>query len=125
MGTLKHWHIASWPKQWLDMVDASLANRPLDAALPRLLSREPQRLVDRLGFLLTGPGGVNALPAMARLVHAAGEPVIGTLDANSESRVTSAWQRLSNCFRQCSHSDSRQPCLAFCRDETGACRIWR
>jgi hypothetical protein len=68
-------------EQWLTLVDESLANRALDAALPRLLRREPQRLVDRLGLLLTESGGANSLPAMARLVRAAGEPVLGTLEA--------------------------------------------
>jgi hypothetical protein len=66
--------------QWLTLVDESLENRPLDPTLPRLLRREPQRLVDRLGLLMTAPGGSNTFPAMARLVRAAGEPVIGTLE---------------------------------------------
>ena len=69
--------------QWLTLVDESLENRPLDPTLPRLLRREPQRLVDRLGLLLTAPGGANTLPAMARLVRAAGEPVVGTLEAHN------------------------------------------
>ncbi len=54
-------------EQWLIMVDEALAKRPLDPALPRLLSREPQRLADRLGLLLTAPEGANSLLAMARL----------------------------------------------------------
>lgn len=86
-------------EQWLNMVDESLAKRPLDPALPRLLCREPQRLVDRLGLLLTAPGGGNALPAMARLVQAAGEAVIGTLDAQlrepRRQRVATAIKLLS------------------------------
>jgi hypothetical protein len=39
-------------------------------------------LLDRLGLLLTSPDGVNALPAMARLVRATGEPVLGALQAH-------------------------------------------
>ncbi len=73
-----HAHIAALARrivaqeQWLGLVDESLANRPLDPALPRLLRREPQRLLDRLGLLLTAPEGANSIPAMARLVRAAG-----------------------------------------------------
>ena len=35
--------------RWLLLVDAALANRPLDAVLPRLLQRDPERLVQLLG----------------------------------------------------------------------------
>lgn len=74
-------------ERWLLLVDAALANRPLDPALPKLLGRDPERLLDRLGLLLTSPDGANALPAMARLVRAAGEPVLGALESHlSEPR---------------------------------------
>jgi len=101
----EHGHIAALAdrivaqERWLVLVDESLANRPLDPALPRLLRRDPRRLVDRLGLLLTAPEGVNALPAMARLVRAAGEPVIGSLVAQlcepRHQRVATAIKLLS------------------------------
>jgi hypothetical protein len=64
---------------WFYLVEDALANRPLDAVLPRLLRREPVRLLDRLALLLTAPEGIGLLPAMARLVRATGEPVLATL----------------------------------------------
>src|SRR5262249_33899337 len=67
--------------QWLYLVDEGLANRPLNAVVPRLLRRCPDRLIDRLGLLLTAPNGFNSLPPMVRLVHATGEPVLGALEA--------------------------------------------
>ena len=69
-------------EEWLLLVDMALANRSLDPALPRLLRRDPERLLDRLQLLLSSSAGSNALPAMARLVRAAGEPVIGTLETH-------------------------------------------
>ena len=68
-------------ESWLYMVEDALAKRPLDAVLPRLLRRDPARLLDRLALLLTAPEGLGALPAMARLVRAAGEPVLGALQS--------------------------------------------
>ena len=41
--------------RWLLLVDAALANRALDPVLPRLLQRDPERLLDRLTLLLTEP----------------------------------------------------------------------
>lgn len=67
-------------ERWLTLVDAALANRPLDPVLPRLLRRAPDRLLDRLTLLLTAPQGLDALPAMARLLRAIGEPAIGPLE---------------------------------------------
>jgi hypothetical protein len=64
---------------WFYLVEDALANRPLDAVLPRLLRREPVRLLDRLALLLTAPEGTDLLPAMARLVRATGEPVLAAL----------------------------------------------
>jgi len=66
--------------RWLYLVDEALLNRPLDPVVPRLLRRRPDRLLDRLGLLLTAPQGKDLLPAMVRLVHAAGEPVMGAIE---------------------------------------------
>jgi len=78
MATLAARFVAD--ERWLLLVDAALANRPLDPVLPRLLRRDPERLLDRLGLLLTSPNGLDALPAMARLLRALGEPAIGALE---------------------------------------------
>ena len=67
-------------ERWLALVDVALANRPLDPVLPRLLRRDPERLVDRLGLLLTAPEGTAALAPVVRLVRAVGEPILGTLE---------------------------------------------
>ena len=67
-------------EQWFYLVDEGLANRPLNPVIPRLLRRCPDRLIDRLGLLLTAPHGMDALPAMVRLIHGAGEPVLGALE---------------------------------------------
>ena len=66
--------------RWLLLVDAALANRPLDAVLPRLLQRDPERLLDRLTLLLTEPRGAEMLAAMARLLRAIGVPVLNLLE---------------------------------------------
>ena len=66
---------------WLYLVEEALANKPLNPVIPRLLRRCPDRLVDRLGLLLTTSGGIDSLPAMVRLVHAVGEPVLGVLES--------------------------------------------
>ena len=82
----EHAHLATlWSRlvadeRWLLLVDAALGNRPLDPALPRLLRRDPERLLDRLGLLLTEPAGADILPAMARLLRAIGEPAFGALE---------------------------------------------
>jgi hypothetical protein len=70
------------PQYWLPLVDAALANRPLDPALPRLLQRDPARLLDRLGLLLASPESAGALPAMARLVRATDETVLRALETD-------------------------------------------
>ena len=86
-------------EEWLLLVDLALANRPLDSALPRLLRRDPERLLDRLRLLLTSSAGSNAFPAMARLVRAAGEPVVGALETHllepRRQRVATAIKLLS------------------------------
>ena len=82
----EHAHIATLvgrilnDEQWLYLVDEALAGQPLNPVIPRLLKRSPDRLIDRLGLLLTAPNGLNALPAMVRLVHSTGEPVLGSLE---------------------------------------------
>jgi hypothetical protein len=83
----EHAHIATLvarilnDDQWLYLVDEALTNKPLSPVIPRLLRRCPDRLIDRLGLLLTAPNGMNYLPAMVRLVHGTGEPVLGALES--------------------------------------------
>jgi hypothetical protein len=66
--------------RWLLLVDAALANRALDPVLPRLLQRDPERLLDRLTLLLTEPRGADMVPAMARLLRTIGVPVLNLLE---------------------------------------------
>ncbi len=65
---------------WGLLVTAALAANTVDASLPRLLRRDPERLLKSFGTLLAEPDGLNALPAMARLTTAAGEAVLGALE---------------------------------------------
>jgi hypothetical protein len=67
-------------EQWLYLVDEALSSQPLNPVIPRLLKRCPDRLLDRLGLLLTAVNGLNSLPAMVRLIHGTGEPVLGALE---------------------------------------------
>jgi len=67
-------------EQWFYLVDEALSSQPLNPVIPRLLKRTPDRLLDRLGLLLTAPNGINSLPAMVRLIHGTGEPVLGALE---------------------------------------------
>jgi hypothetical protein len=67
-------------EQWLYLVDEALSGRPLNPAIPRLLKRCPDRLIDRLGLLLTATDGLNYLPSMVRLIHGTGETVLGALE---------------------------------------------
>ncbi len=90
----EHAHLAELAKRivgdehWLGLVDAALFHwprgggprRPLDPVLPRLLRRDPERLLDRLAVILPAPSGLDALPAMARILRAIGEPAIGALE---------------------------------------------
>ncbi|MGH9744455.1 MAG: PilZ domain-containing protein [Candidatus Acidiferrum sp.] len=78
MSALAHRLVAQ--DRWLLLVDAALANRPLDPVLPRLLQRDPERLLDRLTLLLTDPRGAEMLSAMARLLRAIGVPVLNLLE---------------------------------------------
>lgn len=93
-GDSEHAHMAALARRivaderWFTLVEAALFNRPsggpkvpFDPVLPRLLCRDPERLLDRLALILTAPSGLEALPAMARLLRAIGEPVMGALEA--------------------------------------------
>jgi len=66
--------------RWLLLVDAALANRALDPVLPRLLQRDPERLLVRLTLLLTEPRSAEFLPAMARLIRTIGVPALNLLE---------------------------------------------
>jgi hypothetical protein len=85
--------------RWLLLVDAALANRALDPVLPRLLQRDPERLLDRLTLLLTEPRGAEMVPAMARLLRAIGIPVLNLLETRlyeaRRQRVTAAIKLLA------------------------------
>jgi len=85
--------------RWLLLIDAALANRALDPALPRLLQRDPDRLLDRLTLLLTDPRGFESLPAMSRLLRAIGVPVLNLLETRlyeaRRQRVSAAIKMLS------------------------------
>ena len=85
--------------RWFLLVDASLANRPLDPVLPRLLQRDPERLLDRLTLLLTEPRGAEMLQAMARLLRTIGVPVLNLLETRlyeaRRQRVTAAIKLLA------------------------------
>jgi len=82
----EHAHIATLvgrvlsDEQWLYLVDEALSSQPINPVIPRLLKRCPDRLIDRLGLLLTAANGLNSLPAMVRLIHGTGEPVLGALE---------------------------------------------
>lgn len=85
--------------RWLLLVDAALANRALDPVLPRLLQRDPERLLDRLTLLLTEPRGAEMIPAMARLLRTIGIPVLSLLETRlyeaRRQRVSAAIKLLS------------------------------
>ncbi len=85
--------------RWLLLVDAALANRALDPVLPRLLQRDPERLLDRMTLLLTEPRGAEMVPAMARLLRAIGVPVLNLLETRlyeaRRQRVTAAIKLLA------------------------------
>ena len=85
--------------RWLLLVDAALANRPLDPVLPRLLQRDPERLLDRMTLLLTEPRGSEMVSAMARLLRTIGVPVLNLLETRlyeaRRQRVTAAIKLLA------------------------------
>jgi len=65
---------------WLYLVDEALSNKPLPPVIPRLMQRNPERLLDRLTLLLTTPEGRTSIAAMVRLVRATGEKTLATLE---------------------------------------------
>jgi hypothetical protein len=101
----EHGHMAALASRlvaqdrWLLLVDAALANRALDPVLPRLLQRDPERLLDRLTLLLTEPRGSEMVPAMARLLRTIGVPVLNLLETRlyeaRRQRVTAAIKLLA------------------------------
>jgi PilZ domain-containing protein len=97
MATLSQRLVAQ--DRWLLLVDAALANRALDPVLPRLLQRDPERLLDRLTLLLTEPRGPEMIPAMARLLRSIGVPALNLLETRlyeaRRQRVTAAIRMLS------------------------------
>jgi hypothetical protein len=97
MATLANRLVAQ--DRWLLLVDAALANRALDPVLPRLLQRDPERLLDRMTLLLTEPRGGEMVPAMARLLRTIGVPVLNLLETRlyeaRRQRVTAAIKLLA------------------------------
>jgi len=85
--------------RWPLLVDAALANRALEPTLPRLLVRDPERLLDRLTTLLSDPRGAELLPAMARLLRTIGVPVLNLLESRlyeaRKQRVSAAIKLLA------------------------------
>ena len=97
MHALAHRLIAQ--DRWQLLVDAALANRALEPTLPRLLVRDPERLLDRLTALLNDPRGVELVPAMARLLRTIGVPVLNLLETRlyeaRKQRVSAAIKLLA------------------------------
>jgi hypothetical protein len=101
----EHDHVAALANRlvaqdrWLLLVDAALANRALEPVLPRLLQRDPERLLDRLTLLLTDLRGAEMVPAMARLLRTIGVPVLNLLETRlyeaRRQRVTAAIKLLA------------------------------
>ena len=87
------------PQFFLPLLDAALANRSLDPSLPRILMRDPVRLLDRLAVLLNAPDGAALLPAMARLIRATDQPVLRALEtdlsSNRRQRIATAIKLLA------------------------------
>jgi hypothetical protein len=85
--------------RWHLLVDAALANRALEPTLPRLLIRDPERLLDRLTILLGDSRGVELVPAMARLLRTIGVPVLNLLETRlyeaRKQRVSAAIKLLA------------------------------
>jgi len=81
------------------LVDAGLAHRALDPVLPRLLERDPDKLLDRLTLLLAEERGGSLLPAMARLIRTIGVPLLTILETRLYEaralRVTAAIKLLA------------------------------
>ncbi len=101
-----HEHLAALTRRllsqerWVPLVEAALANRPLDPALPRLLSRDPDRLLDKFTAMLAEGHGAEMLIGMSRLMRAIGPPVLGLLETRlydaRPQRVTAAIKLLAS-----------------------------
>jgi hypothetical protein len=68
------------PDRWLQLVDAALTGRALDPVLPRLLQRDPEKLVERISHILVEPRGPELLSNMARLLRTIGVPALNSLE---------------------------------------------
>jgi hypothetical protein len=88
------------PERWMLLVDAALANRALDPVLPRLLLRDPDKLLDRMTLLLSEHRGNEMLAAMSRLLRTMGQPVLSVLETRlyeaRPQRVTAAIKLLAS-----------------------------
>lgn len=101
-----HAHLASLvkrmvaPERWTLLIDAALANRPLDPVLPKLLARDPDKLLDRMTLLLGEARGMDMLAAMSRLLRTIGQPVLSVLETRlyeaRPQRVTAAIKLLAS-----------------------------
>lgn len=118
----QHSHLATLARRlvaqdrWLLPMDAALANRALDPGLPRLLARDPDRLLDRLTTLLAEPRGLEMLPAMARLIRTIGVPVLSVL----ETRLYEARpQRVTAAIRLLAAADPDRLLRGFARALSG------
>ena len=85
--------------RWNLLVDAALANRALEPALPRLLVRDPERLLDRLTALLAESRAGEVVPAMVRLLRTIGVPAMNLLETRlyeaRKQRVSAAVKLLA------------------------------
>jgi hypothetical protein len=99
-------------EQWFYLVDEALSSQPLNPVIPRLLKRTPDRLLDRLGLLLTAANGMNSLPSMVRLIHGTGEAVLGAL----ETRLYEARrQRVATAIHLLASADPKRLAAALPR----------
>lgn len=64
--------------RWTTLIEAALEHRPLDPSLPKILGRDPERVIDHMSARLAA-GELDALAPMARLLRAIGDAAIGTL----------------------------------------------
>ncbi len=64
--------------RWTTIFEAALEHRPLDQSLPKILGRDPERMIDHMSAKLAA-GELDALAPMARLLRAVGDAAVGTL----------------------------------------------
>lgn len=114
----EHAHIATLVSRilngdpWLYLVDEALSNKPLPPVIPRLMHRNPERLLDRLTLLLTTPEGRTSLAAMVRLVRATGEKTFAAL----ENRLREPRrQRIAAAIHLLAAADPRRLAAALAR----------